>query len=118
MHSATSTTEPALRVVAPRGETNETPTAADPQAAEAREVLETLDDTMFAAIGGCHASLGRARDLWSDALVKLDRGLLEESREQYLRYAVDITRRYESRETFDPVEAVAALAVIALLAEW
>jgi hypothetical protein len=82
---------------------------------EVREVLESLDDAIFGALGGCGAALERARQLWPGAVESLGWEIVEESREQYLRYAVEVTRRFESQVVRDPALALAALEVIELL---
>jgi hypothetical protein len=82
---------------------------------EASELLESLDDAMFAAIAGDETALRPARELWSRALAALSPELLDESREQYLRFAVDETRRFESDQTRDLAKAMIAVEVIELL---
>ena len=82
---------------------------------ESSELLETLDDAMFAAIAGDEAAMATARELWSRALAELSAELLDESREQYLRFAVDETRRFESDQTRDLTKAMIAVEVIELL---
>jgi hypothetical protein len=82
---------------------------------EVREILESLDDAIFGALGGCGAALERARRLWPSVVESLGWDMVEESREQYLRYAVEVTRRFESQEVRDPALALAALEVIELL---
>ena len=87
----------------------------DPESAEVRELLESLDDAIFAATSGDPAALLMARKLWPQALEALGWDLLEESREQYLRHAVDVTRRFEWNEIRDPAAAMAAIEVIELV---
>ena len=82
---------------------------------EVRELLEALDDAIFGALSGCEASLQKARMLWPGAVESLGWELVEESREQYLRYAVEVTRRFEAQEIRNPSLALAALEVIELL---
>lgn len=88
----------------------------DGDSAEVRERLEALDDAMFAAIAGQSGAIDRARTLWAEAAHALPWQLLEESREQYLRFAADATCRLDPHEVRDPLAAIAALEVIALLA--
>jgi hypothetical protein len=83
---------------------------------EIREQLEALDDVMFAAIGGDSAALERARGLWSDAACQLPPALVDEAREQYLRYAAEVTRRYKASELRDPTTSIVALEMFDLLA--
>ncbi|MCA9237287.1 MAG: hypothetical protein KDA44_17555 [Planctomycetales bacterium] len=82
---------------------------------DVRERLERLDDAMFAAIDGCREALRRAESLWDDAASSLDWRLIEESREQYLRYAVDVTRRFEFDPQASAERMLLALDVIAML---
>jgi hypothetical protein len=89
--------------------------AVEEDAARVRERLESLDDAIFGALGGCTTALAKARQLWPDAVHSLGWDQVEESREQYLRYAVEVTRRFESHEIRDPARALAALEVIELV---
>lgn len=81
-------------------------------------LLEALDDAMFTAIGGSEASLPEARRLWVEACAALDPELLHESRAQYLRYANDVTRQYQSDQVRHPDEMLAAIEIIELLSKW
>jgi hypothetical protein len=87
----------------------------DPESSEVRELLEELDDAMFDAIPGNPTALKTAAMLWRRAVDELGWELVEESREQYLRYAVEITRQFEWSESHEPDKAVAAIEVIELL---
>jgi hypothetical protein len=87
----------------------------DPESPEVRDLLENLDDAMFAAIAAHAGAVDRARDLWSRAVAELGPDLLEESREQYLRFAAEMTRRFEAKEVRNPAAAVAAIEIIELL---
>jgi hypothetical protein len=87
----------------------------DPDSDDVRELLEALDDAMFAAIPGDAAALRTATALWTRAVNELGWQLVEESREQYLRYAVEVTRQFEWSETRDPAKTMAAVEVIELL---
>jgi hypothetical protein len=80
-----------------------------------RELLESLDDAVFAALAGSSGSLQRARELWTHAVATLGWELIDESREQYLRYAADVSRRGEASEIRNAAAAVAAIEVIELL---
>ncbi len=82
---------------------------------EVRELLEALDDAVFAALGGCDAALAKTRKLWPEVARTLGPELIEESREQYLRYAIELTRRFEFKEIRNPAIAVAALEIIEML---
>jgi hypothetical protein len=87
----------------------------------ALDLLEQLDDIIFEAIRGCTTSLARAEQLWPKTVARLGWEAVEESREQYLRYALDVTRH--SDEHFDfvnrglrsPKQSLVALEVIELL---
>src|SRR5688572_23735275 len=67
----------------------------DPESRQAHELLESLDDVMFAAISGQAAAVAEAQALWQRAVAVLPNELVEESREQYLRFAAEVTRRVE-----------------------
>ena len=82
---------------------------------EAFDILESLDDAMFAAIAGDAAALESAREHWRRALGTLSAELIAESREQYLRFAVDVTRRFECDQIRDPAKVMVAVEVIELL---
>src|SRR5262249_51334710 len=79
------------------------------EAPEVRELLERLDDAVFDALGGCQAALAKTRMLWPEIVATLGAELVDESREQYLRYAVELTRRFEFKEIRNPSIAMAAL---------
>jgi hypothetical protein len=81
------------------------------------ELLEALDDAMFAAIGGDAAALESACRLWAAAGRELSREVVEESREQYLRVAAEAARRSDGDGVHEPADALAALDVIALLGQ-
>ena len=87
----------------------------DPEAPEVRELLESLDDAMLAALAGNNGALQRARELWTHAIATLGWELIDESREQYLRYAADVSRRGDASEIRNAAAAVAAIEVIELL---
>lgn len=88
-----------------------------PDTEQMRELLEELDDTIFAAIQGSDDALERARSLWPRAIAEIDGQLVEESREHYLRFAVDVTRRRERSEVRSPENAIVALEIISLLTQ-
>jgi hypothetical protein len=95
------------------GAASATPLVAD--SPEAHELLESLDDAMFAAIGGECAALESAKSLWFRAAAALDGSVIDESREQYLRYAAEVARRSEPGQLCDPARAVVVLEIIELL---
>jgi hypothetical protein len=86
-----------------------------PETEQMRELLEDLDDSIFAAIQGSDAALERAKTLWPRAIAEIDWQLVEESREHYLRFAVEVSRRQEQREVRSPENAVLVLEIISLL---
>ena len=78
-------------------------------------LLEALDDVVFSAVRGDTDALLQAHTLWPQVVAAIGWELVEESREQYLRFAIDITRRFENDNTRKPEHAVAALEIISLL---
>jgi len=86
-----------------------------PESPEASQLLESLDDAMFTAIAGEAASLDEARHLWLSAIAALSREQIEESREQYLRFAAEMTRRFELGERRNPANSLVALEIVELL---
>jgi hypothetical protein len=80
-----------------------------------RALLEQLDDVIFSAIQGDAEALAQAQQLWPQVVVELGWDRVEESREQYLRYAIDVTQCMDTSETRSPECAIAALDVISLL---
>ena len=90
-----------------------------PESPEACELLESLDDAMFTAIAGDAASSADARELWRAATRRLPAELVAESREQYLRFAVETLRRTQNAEVRDPAVTMVALELVAFLSnEW
>ena len=79
-------------------------------------MLEELDDVVFAALAGCQDSLERTRKLWPQVVEALGWELVDESREQYMRFAVETTRRLQNQEMRSPEHSLAALEVMSLLA--
>jgi len=86
-----------------------------PETDQMRELLEELDDSIFAAIQGSDAALERARLLWPRAIAEVEWQLVEESREHYLRFAVEVSRRLDQNEVRMPENAILALEIISLL---
>jgi hypothetical protein len=78
-------------------------------------LLESLDDAMFAAIGGDDAALAQARRLWVEACAALSPELLDESREQYLRYAAEVSRELSVAAVRRPAQMLAAVEIMELL---
>jgi hypothetical protein len=77
------------------GARTEPPTLAipDPDSPAIRDQLEELDDAMFAAMDGVSGAIEKARALWFNAVASLPAPLIEESRDQYLRYAAEVLGR-------------------------
>jgi hypothetical protein len=86
-----------------------------PESEAVRAMLEELDDVVFLAIRGDSDSLAQARKLWPVVVEQVGRELVEESREQYLRYATDLARRSEQDAARDPQKAIAVIEIIELL---
>ena len=68
----------------------------NPETDEVRELLEDLDDAVFEAISGSEVALKRAQELWPNAKRQIESDLLEESREQYLIFALEAVRRLDN----------------------
>ena len=86
-----------------------------PDSEVVRSMLEELDDVVFSAVRGDAAALDQAQQLWPRVVAAIGWELIEESREQYLRFAIDVTQRYEADAARRPEHAIAALEVISLL---
>ena len=86
-----------------------------PQSDAVRTMLEELDDVVYSAVRGDMSALEQAHRLWPQVVATIGWELVEESREQYLRFAIDVTQRYETDLGRKPEHAVAALEVISLL---
>ena len=85
-----------------------------PETDQVRELLEELDDAIFGAIGGSEKSLKHAQKLWPRATAEIDPKLLEESREQYLLFALEATQRLEN-PTRTPEQVLYALDIVVML---
>ncbi len=88
-----------------------------PETDEMRELLEDLDDAIFLALQGSEDSLERVRKLWPRATAEIDWELVEESREHYLRFAVETSERLQQGELRSPERSLIALEIISLLTE-
>ena len=88
-----------------------------PETDQMRELLEDLDDAIFAALQGRNDSLDRARMLWPRAIAEIDQELIEESREHYLLFALEASQRLQQSDDRYPGRSVAALEIILLLTE-
>jgi len=88
-----------------------------PKSEQVRAKLEELDDVIFHAIRGDPQALSQAKELWPQVVAEIGWELIEESREQYLRFAIEVAKRLENEEMRTPERAVSALDVISLLAK-
>jgi hypothetical protein len=78
--------------------------------------LEHLDDVVFDAIEGNPEALEELKVLWPELICQLEPTAIEESREQYLRRALDVWNNTNAASaTRDPTRAAAALDVLCLL---
>jgi len=88
----------------------------DPDSPEVVVQLESLDDAVFDAIHGEPAAMAELRDLWPRLKSRLGDALLAESREQYIRYALNVWREpVGCHGSHDPRRAVYALEVLCVL---
>ncbi|MHC4398809.1 MAG: GAP1-N2 domain-containing protein [Planctomycetota bacterium] len=82
------------------------------------EKLERLDDLVFDAIAGKDTALDELQAFWPRVREELGENTIDESREQYLRYALSIWERFIETETVgNPARAVRSLEVLCLLFE-
>lgn len=89
---------------------------AHPGGPDTQELLELLDDVVYGAIDCRPDSLVELSALWPGLVAKLGPEQLDESREQYLRFALSIWDDY----VINPqcaLRAAAALDVLCLLFE-
>jgi hypothetical protein len=86
-----------------------------PESEQVRAMLEELDDVIFSAISGNTAAQDKAKVLWPKVVAEIGLDLVEESREQYLRYAIEAIRRSENDDVRSPEQVIPALEVISLL---
>ena len=86
-----------------------------PESDHVSAMLEELDDVVFLAIRGDAESLQLAHQLWPQVVKEIGWELVEESREQYLRYSTDLARRFEQDAVRDPQRALAVIEIIELL---
>jgi len=88
------------------------------ESAYVRAMLEELDDVIFSAVGGDAKALQQAQTLWPEVVAAIGWQLVEESREQYLRFAIDMSQKQlDGTNQRTPENAVAALEIISLLAK-
>jgi len=86
-----------------------------PESSEVRKLLEQLDDVIYAAIGGSAAALEQARTLWPQTREAIGWRRVEDSRNEYLRYAIAVSRELDSASPRTPERMLASLEVISLL---
>jgi hypothetical protein len=78
--------------------------------------LESLDDVVFDAVQGKGEAMSQLHALWPALKAELGDVLLDESREQYIRYALSVWREPPNIDgTCDPLRAVRALEVLCVL---
>lgn len=87
----------------------------DIESEEVRELLEELDDAIFAAIAGSEQQLNEARNLWPRALAQLNTDLIEESREHYLEFALEVLQRLQNNEPWSLENTLTAIELIEFL---
>lgn len=107
LHRAASNSTPARLALLGVECTAETP--------EVHEILETLDDAIFAAIAGCPSALAEAQTLWPQVRLLLPGELLEESREQYLRRANEACHEFADRPSRGHEVTLAAVEILEML---
>lgn len=94
---------------------NHPATQLDVDSPQMRELLEALDDAIFTAIAGCRTSLDKSRELWPAVVSSVAPAAIEESREQYLRYAIEASTSRLGIENRSENGALAALEIIEML---
>jgi hypothetical protein len=87
------------------------------QPPEVLELLERIDDLVFAAISGDARALSELEVLWPVAAADLDPELVEQSREQYLRCALAICSDFSGDDAQRPERAASAVDVLCVLFE-
>jgi hypothetical protein len=82
----------------------------------AMEKLERLDELVFDALAGNESSLELLKLVWPALRCDLEPALIDESREQYLRYALsvwsELTGADGQRDTARAVQSLEVLSVI------
>jgi hypothetical protein len=87
------------------------------QPADILEMLERIDDLVFAAISGDAHALAELEVLWPLTVSELDAELAEQSREQYLRCVLAICNEPGEGGASRPEKALAAVDVLCVLFE-
>ena len=78
-------------------------------------MLEHLDDMVYAAMAGDSDALAQVEVLWPLVLDELGPQLVDESREQYLRFALSIWTDFLAQPDGATTRAAAALDVLLVL---
>lgn len=87
-----------------------------PNCPQALELLERLDDLVFETIAGKKDAMVEMRSLWPQVQAMVGPQLVEESRVQYVRHAIDVWREcLQGDEIRNPALAVTAMEVLELL---
>jgi len=87
-----------------------------PDSPEVLARLEQLDDVVYEAMDGQATALEELETLWPEVLAELGEELVAESREQYLRYAVQIWERsLDANGLRSAGKATQALEVLCIL---
>ncbi len=100
-----------------KGTVEELAAALASQPPEVLEMLERIDDLVFAAIGGDERALAELEVLWPTAAGELEPALVEQSREQYLRCALAIWGECVEGDVRRPERTAAAIEVLCVLFE-
>ena len=87
------------------------------QPPEVLEMLERIDDLVFAAISGDSKALAELEVVWPLAADELVPDLVEQSREQYLRCALSIWSECVDGGVKRPERAMSAIDVLCVLFE-
>jgi hypothetical protein len=83
---------------------------------DAMEQLGQLDDMVFEAIAGRAGAMESLRVLWPQVKSKVGVALIEESREQYVRHAMQVWKEcIEGDGKRSPAMAVKVMDIISLL---
>jgi hypothetical protein len=91
-------------------------TALEAESPQVLQKLEYLDDLVFEAIRGETTALEELKGFWPDLLHELGEQLLAESRQQYLRYALQIWETAVQPDGLrNPSRAMQALDVLCVL---
>jgi hypothetical protein len=85
------------------------------QSPQVVEMLEHLDDMVYAAMAGDSDALAQVEVLWPLVLDELGPQLVDESREQYLRFALSIWTDFLAQPDGVTTRAAAALDVLLVL---